>query len=770
VVIRPPIGWQSSAAASSIRPRSSLIARAVPSRAPPPAPPICTQFDENHEEEEIRPGSENYNTDLTQGRGTPYFPFPVRIPSFLLPEHLHLRGKEFIEGIATSSHVDLIQQLLLYLVHMEHGFSIDINVGFVEIILPPGQDHETPEHTNCNNEIDREEDEEGGRPSSCDEFEDDENNPWAPELLHSQSEDIVFPADEEDLQYNVQESDIDVEEAARLLMGYTEVRGGESRSQAHERREVGVGRRGNCRRGERGSRARAVKGKRPVNVGDRGLAQRVGRQARVLARAAAREFVAASSGTPAAAAAAYAGSPQAAAVASAGTPQAVAGASSSWGTGGARDPAAGSSHGGYNIFPTAPTNDMNDFVSTDSAESDVDGLEEGSDGDGDPENIRFAYRGSTWSKNYQTYNPEVMAFEEDSIGLTGEYSEIPSYIHLFEQFWTFHMLRDICLETNRYAGSLDENRRPRGGRGWYPVTVKELKVFLAISLYMGMKKLPNVKAYWAKSEEIFYCNVIAGLFTRKRFMTLTRCLHITDPSMYVADNTSPHFDKMHQTRWLIDAIRGACKRLWSLGQFVTIDETMVRYKGTYCPARQYMPKKPVKWGVKVWCAADSKSKFIFDFDIYCGKSQATLESRASTTEEQNLAHRVVTQLTTGLENKGHVVVMDNYFTSVGLFRDLERRGIYATGTMRSNRIGLHPDMRKTKEFKRRNHGDLDWFMHESRRMSSILWKDKMPVLLLSTHAPPIFAGDPQDCTVPRRSGAIRYDIRTSPILQNTQRI
>jgi hypothetical protein len=33
--------------------------------------------------------------------------------------------------------------------------------------------------------------------------------------------------------------------------------------------------------------------------------------------------------------------------------------------------------------------------------------------------------------------------------------------------------------------------------------VRELKAFLATALYMGMKKLPNVKAYWTKSEEIF---------------------------------------------------------------------------------------------------------------------------------------------------------------------------------------------------------------------------------------------------------------------------
>jgi hypothetical protein len=88
-----------------------------------------------------------------------------------------------------------------------------------------------------------------------------------------------------------------------------------------------------------------------------------------------------------------------------------------------------------------------------------------------------------------------MPFVEESIGLTKEYTEIPSYIHLFEQFWTFHMLQDICLETNWYADSLDENGRLRAKTRWYPIMVRELKVFLAISLYMGMKKLPNMQAY-----------------------------------------------------------------------------------------------------------------------------------------------------------------------------------------------------------------------------------------------------------------------------------
>ena len=43
----------------------------------------------------------------------------------------------------------------------------------------------------------------------------------------------------------------------------------------------------------------------------------------------------------------------------------------------------------------------------------------------------------------------------------------------------------------------------------------------------------------------------------------------------------------------------------------------------------------------------------------------------------NLGYKVVKYFTKGLENIEHVVVMDNFFTSVELFQDLEQEGIYA---------------------------------------------------------------------------------------------
>jgi hypothetical protein len=54
-------------------------------------------------------------------------------------------------------------------------------------------------------------------------------------------------------------------------------------------------------------------------------------------------------------------------------------------------------------------------------------------------------------------------------------------------------------------------------------------------------------------------------------------------------------------------------------------------------------------------------------------------------------------------------------------------------------------------------------MHESRKMACVLWKDKKPVLLLSTHAIPIGYPCMPVPTMPRRNGADWEDVMTSPI-------
>ena len=77
-----------------------------------------------------------------------------------------------------------------------------------------------------------------------------------------------------------------------------------------------------------------------------------------------------------------------------------------------------------------------------------------------------------------------------------------------------------------------------------------------------------------------------------------------------------------------------------------------------------MPKKPQKWGIKIWCLADSTSKYVYNFDIYCGQNLDAPARADGHWRESTMAHEVVTKLATSLEYLGHCITMDNYFTSI----------------------------------------------------------------------------------------------------------
>ena len=66
-----------------------------------------------------------------------------------------------------------------------------------------------------------------------------------------------------------------------------------------------------------------------------------------------------------------------------------------------------------------------------------------------------------------------------------------------------------------------------------------------MSLYMGMKRLPNMKSFWTKSKKILYYSIILGLFSRQRFFALLRCLHIINSATYTIDKNNLEYDKMH---------------------------------------------------------------------------------------------------------------------------------------------------------------------------------------------------------------------------------
>jgi hypothetical protein len=116
-----------------------------------------------------------------------------------------------------------------------------------------------------------------------------------------------------------------------------------------------------------------------------------------------------------------------------------------------------------------------------------------------------------------------------------------------------------------------------------------------------------------------------------------------------------------------------------------------------------MSLKPVRFGIKVWAVTDALSKYLWNFEVYCGKSRNPHDDDVNeeggsgqdgSFEEEGLCSRkgeglqgcnVVKHLMEDLGGRGHIVIIDNFFTSVPLFLDLLDNGNMATGTLRGNR-------------------------------------------------------------------------------------
>ena len=104
------------------------------------------------------------------------------------------------------------------------------------------------------------------------------------------------------------------------------------------------------------------------------------------------------------------------------------------------------------------------------------------------------------------------------------------------------------------------------------------------------------------------------MLTRDCFKAVMAMLHIVDFSKESKD------DKLKKVRHFIDHMCQRCKELYQPSANVTIDVRMVKSKHM-SGMRQYMPLKPMKFGLKLCVLADSLNGYTYDFYIYAGKRE-----------------------------------------------------------------------------------------------------------------------------------------------------
>ena len=295
----------------------------------------------------------------------------------------------------------------------------------------------------------------------------------------------------------------------------------------------------------------------------------------------------------------------------------------------------------------------------------------------------------------------------------------PTVLEIFQLFFTSALMATVVEQTNIYAHQvLGDSAEGR----WTDVTPEDMWAFLGFVILMGINRLPQINLYWNTSPEFHY-RAIAEKITRDRFKGILRFLHFRDnTTLPQSSPQDPHTrDRLWKIRPVIEAIVTACRTNYRPHRELAIDEAMVAFKGR-SSLKQYLPMKPVKRGFKIWVCADSHNSYVCEFECYTGRIGERIET--------GLGGSVVTRLSRDLVGKNYHIYMDNFFSSVTLYRTLLSQHIYCTGTLRANRREFPPALKDAAKRGLGSRGDS--VMRQDGNIVVTVWQDKRPVVCISS--------------------------------------
>ena len=254
-----------------------------------------------------------------------------------------------------------------------------------------------------------------------------------------------------------------------------------------------------------------------------------------------------------------------------------------------------------------------------------------------------------------------------------------------------------------------------------PVTAAEIEAFLGFMILMGINRLPALRDYW-RCDPAYHCGPIADRIPRERFFEISRYLHFVDNSEILPHN-HPKYDRIWKVRAIVNMVSETFLHNYNPHMQNAVDEAMIPFKGR-SSLKQYMPKKPVKRGFKVWVRANSLNGYICQFMVYVGKEGERVEV--------GLGQKVVEKLSHELVGGQYHIYFDNFFTGVELAQNLLGDGIYSCGTIRSNRKNT-PEVFKPnikKGFKERG----DYMVRQDGNLVFTVWQDTKVVTMLFTNS------------------------------------
>ena len=297
-------------------------------------------------------------------------------------------------------------------------------------------------------------------------------------------------------------------------------------------------------------------------------------------------------------------------------------------------------------------------------------------------------------------------------------TKVPSIFEAFKLFLTNEILDEIVFHTNRYAEQYFtmHRRLQTDSRRWHPIDRLELESFIGLLIKSGMNRTnhESLNVLWDISESP---PVYRATMSIQRFKFFLRFVRFDDRQQRKKS------DRLAPIRRVFELFRRQLPLHFIPSENLTIDEQLVPFRGR-CGFIQYMPKKPVKYGLKFWILSDASSRYVLSINLYTGRENNTTTKNLSSDVVLNL----VDQLRVNVK-QGRCVTFDRYFTNLALSNELLARSMTCVGVVDPKRSFVPNELK----VRRRDLHSTWYYFCDGHMILSYQAKEKQnPVILLSS--------------------------------------
>ena len=307
-----------------------------------------------------------------------------------------------------------------------------------------------------------------------------------------------------------------------------------------------------------------------------------------------------------------------------------------------------------------------------------------------------------WKDVNDQFIPRMKIPDERNCTILGNLDRGSSELDIFFKLFPKSLFQYIAQCTNERLDILEHAMKKQQKH----TDSHEIMIVIGCLFIMSYNRVPAIHLYWSSNKSLGN-EAIKLAISRDRFQLLNSKMYYNSPKK---PNSA---SKLYYIEDVVCCLKKTFINARSECAHQSIDESMAKFKGRSV-LKQYLPLKPIKRGIKIWQRCDSKTGYVYDFNIYAGKEPENTDG--------TLGERVVRKLTESIRESNVSLCFDRFFTSVNLLDTLK---FPAVGTCIATRKNM-PRFAK----KKRNRGDIECMENQNGTIG-FLWKDTKEVMLLS---------------------------------------